>query len=727
MKKLSLCMLACALGIPTVTLANDHEEKQPHLETVTVTGTWIETPVREVVGSITAIEAEEIDKQLATNIADLVRYEPGVYAQGQGRFGLSGFAVRGLGDDRVLMLLDGVPIADEFSFGPFLSSGRNTVDLDSLKRVEILKGPASALYGSDALAGVVQFFSKTPMDYLAADQRGDIKLGYSSADQLRFGAASIAFGDETLAGYLSAKFQAANELATAGDTGGSGDTRTEADPQDLHASNVLARVQYRPSDALELIATADYFTADGDIDVLSTAGTFSRGTLINSETAEDEQERTRLSINAIYNAENDLVDRVKSTVYWQQSETIQNTAQARLGAISFIDPTPIAQSRTRDSYYEQQVLGMRTVLSKVLEGSVSHDIQYGLDYSLTESETLREGQTLVSATGDVVPEFSVFPVRDFPLSKTRKMALFASDVITLGDSGWKVIPGVRFDSFEHDVTSDALYLAGSGGQEPEDYDDSNIAVKLGVSKQISEGLNVYAQYAEGFRIPAFDDVNVAFTNFAGGYTTLSNPDLKPEQSESIELGLKGHVGDIQLELAVFNNQYQDFIESLSSLGFNPVTQLLEFQAQNIEDVTIRGAEAKLLMPLSEAFTINASFGVNDSEDKSTGEELASVAPAKVVIGLDWQATETMDFSLIASHSASKKGLEEYVDTDAYTTVDFIASAELNHNLSVNAGIFNIFDETYWQFDNLAAREQNDNLERYSQPGINASVNIKYTY
>ncbi|MCB1805030.1 MAG: TonB-dependent receptor plug domain-containing protein, partial [Candidatus Competibacteraceae bacterium] len=124
------------------------------------------------------------------DISDLVRYEPGVTVDNSGRFGLTGFRIRGIGGDRVLTTIDGIRIADEFSFGPFQDSNRDFIDLDALKAVEIIRGPASALYGSDAIGGVVSFLTKDPEDYLGIFNKEvyiSAKAGYNSASDSALG------------------------------------------------------------------------------------------------------------------------------------------------------------------------------------------------------------------------------------------------------------------------------------------------------------------------------------------------------------------------------------------------------------------------------------------------------------------------------------------------------------------------------------------------------------
>ena len=117
MKKLGLYVVCAtvAIGIPMSVGATD-------LETMTVVGSRTERPLKEIAATIDVIDSDRIEEELARDIADLVRFEPGVTVSGTGsRFGLSGFNIRGIGGIRVLTLVDGVRVAEEFSFGPFLS------------------------------------------------------------------------------------------------------------------------------------------------------------------------------------------------------------------------------------------------------------------------------------------------------------------------------------------------------------------------------------------------------------------------------------------------------------------------------------------------------------------------------------------------------------------------------------------------------------------------------
>ena len=174
-----LALLLC----PPLTLASEAQPTQ--FDTVTVTATHSEQSLGSVPSTVSVVDARQIDQQQIKNMKDLVRYEPGVSVSGTGsRFGLSGISIRGIGGNRVLTQVDGVSVPGEFAFGPFLSAQRNYIDLDTVKQVEIIRGPASTLYGSDAIGGAVSFLTKDAGDYLedGDDSYARLKTGYDGGD-----------------------------------------------------------------------------------------------------------------------------------------------------------------------------------------------------------------------------------------------------------------------------------------------------------------------------------------------------------------------------------------------------------------------------------------------------------------------------------------------------------------------------------------------------------------
>ena len=174
-------------------------------EEITVVGTRTERSINDLASTVNVIPSKRIEEELSRDIADLVRFEPGVSVGGTGsRFGLSGFSIRGIGGNRVLTMIDGIRVADEYNFGGFMDSRRDFVDIDSLSRAEIARGPVSSLWGSDALGGVVSFTTKSARD-LVQDTEGthaSAKLGYSSVDSSTLGTLTLAAANETVSGML---------------------------------------------------------------------------------------------------------------------------------------------------------------------------------------------------------------------------------------------------------------------------------------------------------------------------------------------------------------------------------------------------------------------------------------------------------------------------------------------------------------------------------------------
>ena len=156
------------------------------LQQMTISATRQEQAVDSVPSTVTVHDREELDRQNVNTIRELVRYEPGVSVGGAGtRSSNAGYNIRGIDGDRILTQVDGVEVPDNFFNGPYAKTRRNYVDPEIVKRVEILRGPASALYGSSAIGGAVSYFTLDPDDIIkpGQDVGARLKTGYSSADE----------------------------------------------------------------------------------------------------------------------------------------------------------------------------------------------------------------------------------------------------------------------------------------------------------------------------------------------------------------------------------------------------------------------------------------------------------------------------------------------------------------------------------------------------------------
>lgn len=138
---------------------------------VVVSATRTNQQLEDVAASVTVINDKDIEKNMVTDVNDLFKYTPGVTVTTNSRQGIQGINIRGMEGNRVKVIVDGVSQTSQFTPSGtqsynFINSSRVDVDTDMLKSVEIVKGAASSLYGSDAIGGIVAFETKDPSDFL---------------------------------------------------------------------------------------------------------------------------------------------------------------------------------------------------------------------------------------------------------------------------------------------------------------------------------------------------------------------------------------------------------------------------------------------------------------------------------------------------------------------------------------------------------------------------------
>ncbi|MBH64686.1 MAG: hypothetical protein CL569_20005 [Alphaproteobacteria bacterium] len=706
-------------------------------EVITVVATKTERSIEQVGATITVINRETIERQIIRDIADLVRYEPGVSVSGTGsRFGLSGFNIRGIDGNRVVTLVDGVRVADQFNFGPFLDSRRDFVDVDSIEVVEIARGPISSLYGSDALGGVVSFTTRSPTSYVSKVDPfyGDVKAGYSSDDDSLTTSANLAFGNDRISALLSYTGRDGNETKTSGSSGYTAANRQKADPQDIKVDNYSLKVDISVAEGHALLLAYDDFSSEVDTQILSDYGVVLGGygppTTINSRDAIDDREREKVTLTYRYDGPG-VVDRAIVRLYRQSSQSNQHTDETRFSTGPF--------TRFRYSEFEQDIEGLYIQLTSQFElGDSLHTLTYGAEHHITDSEGLRDGGTF-NTLGIPQFEFSPLPTRDFPITKVKQTAFFIQNEIALLEGDLRITPGVRFDKFDANPKPDAIYLSGNPGTPaPENYDDSEVTFSLSGVYKFHETFSVFARYSEGFRAPPYDDVNVGFTNPIGGYKTIANADLTSETSDGFEFGLRFSNELLMLNLAAYRNNYEDFIESLSIApqflpfgGVDPSDGFLTFQSVNRAEVEIEGVEFSGKLELgSTGFSLRFALAYADGKDLEADVALDSVNPTTGVIGLEYDANNwglQLAFTLVKGKDASDINPNSgRMETAGYGVADLLGYLDITDSLSINVGLFNLGDREYIRWADTASMGD-DAPERFTQPGFNAGATIRYQF
>ena len=183
--------LALLLLSPSLALAGNAVPLTP----TTITATRTEQAVDSVPSTVSVQTREQLDRQNVNNIKELVRYEPGVSVGGAGqRAGITGYNIRGIDGNRILTQIDGVELPNDFFSGPYAQTHRNYVDPDIVKRVEILRGPQSTLFGRNASAGVINVITRGPTDEFEVGTRVRVLAGVDQRAPARRGCHLVAAG-----------------------------------------------------------------------------------------------------------------------------------------------------------------------------------------------------------------------------------------------------------------------------------------------------------------------------------------------------------------------------------------------------------------------------------------------------------------------------------------------------------------------------------------------------
>lgn len=707
--------IAGALALPVLAADPGKAAAAKPLQEVVVVASRVEQPIGEIAGSVTLLEREQIETRLIRDIRDIARYDATLgVTEDAGRFGAQGFAIRGLEGNRVAVELDDVPLGDGFAVGSFSRAGRNLVDPELLERIEFLRGPASSLYGSDALAGVVAMRTRDPADLLAEGE-GDwfvgSRLTHDSRDDSTAVSASTAAvgGDWQL--LVSANERREHERDTMPRDGGLAANPAQGEERFLLAK--LVNAELVPG---RLSLGLDGYCAQVDTDVNSLVNGPGQYATTTAMTGDDRESRERLSLAWSGSEAGSWFDGWNLLGYVQRSAIDQNTVQDRRGAT----PTAAATRRVRDFAFDTRQSGLEGLVSGERQaGAWSHRYVLGFDFARTTLEESRNGAEINLATGVSVPVIlgERLPVRDFPNSTVQEFGVYAQDEIGLNEQ-WFLIPALRYDRFRTDADADALWLADNPVTAVVDSSEESLTPKLGLRYAASESLGLFAQYARGFRAPPFSDVNLGLNIPAFGYSAIPNPDLRPERSEGIELGARWSGEHASGELAIYDNHYRDLIESRVNLGRDPQSGLLVFQSQNRDRARIRGVElnghASLAAWGMDAYNATLSASWVDGEDTQRNLPLNSIDPARLVLGFSRDSADGRHrVELLGRFARAKDDIDEsrgvLFKPPGYGVFDLFWHYAPNALLRVDAGISNLGDRRYWQWGSVrgfapAARE-----------------------
>ncbi len=707
---------------------------------VVVSATRTERAEKETTTTVTVSTEKELERQLVGNIIDLTRFEAGVeVGNDPSRKGASTYSIRGIGGNRVLIQVDGVSVPDGAEAGRGMS--RDYVDVDALKRVEILRGGGSALYGSDALAGVVTYTTKDASDVLSPDGRfgGGLKVGYASVDNQKSTTATVAGRSGNLDGIVVATRRQGNEYTPILGT---------PNPLNLETKSLLAKLGWKPNEANQLRLGFQSYRRDADTNLLSLRALALGFTnvFIVDDRAKDHNRRDQINLEHVFEDDSAFLQRVEWRAFYQTAKSLEHTDEFRERQST----SPYLRVRYTDYTFDQTQWGLRSQAERRFSlGGWAHRLLFGIDLNHTEVKEPYDRTELTlsgtpTTTGPKTVAGQLYPIKLIPDSTTTTTGAFIQAEVLSPNGMWSVVPGLRFDRYSLTPHPDADYLRGNItlNATPAEITNSVVTPKLGVVGKWNDMWSSYAQFAQGFRNPPYDYTNFTMYSPSSGYVILPNPNLKPERSTSMELGMRGEASSWSASFAVYHNRYRNFITDVILPDLNP-DGLQQFQYQNVQDAKVQGAELRAGCVFFEGWRSNVSMAYAKGENLNTGKPINSIAPLKGVLGLGYHKGDA--WGVDATMTAVTAKAESAVDQDildsnyksrphflspGFSKLDVLAFTSLNWNGSwrLQGGVFNVLNRTYWRWEEVRNLYQGDSyLPRFSQPGRNFSVSLTYSW
>lgn len=685
---------------------------------VVVSSTRTNQTLINTAASVTVISDKEIEENMAKDVNEIFEYTPGVTMNSSSRQGAQTINIRGMEGKRVKILVDGSSQPGSFDGGPyaFINSSGISIDPDMLKSVEIIKGAASSLHGSDAIGGVVAFETKDPSDFLKDGKGfgGQAKLSYSSEDNSFSEHVALAnrFGDlETLVAYTRRDGEELQNFRNSSDL-----ENYAVENQDTSADNLLVKLQYQLNESHRIEFLAELIKDTSDSDIYHSS--------YDSYTGEDDTKQNRFAIKHIWFADGSIADTVTSKVSYISKEENGVTKRFKPAGPGFPPYVPANNDnlQTKDYDYTEDKVEIETQLDKQIN---NHYLVYGATYTHSDiSNTNME----YNSDPDTDDQLYVYT----PDAKEQKFGLFIQDEISLVNDKLIVTPGVRFDYFSTDPGINT-------GESLTDFSDSAVTGRLGTTYKLTDTGTVFGQISQGFRAPSFDELYYTYDNPGHGYVNDPNPDLKSETSISYELGYRHNTQASSSEIAAYYSDYDDFIETVITKKESGMTH---YSNVNLDSATIKGVEFSntllwdVLVGAPEGISTHFVASYTVGED-GNGNALNSVNPWNAVLGLNYDApSQNWGTSLKLNYTASKSGSDINFDDEnggnagqaelpSATVVDLTAYYKPMKDLTIRGGVFNLTNEEYYRWNDV--RGDDELYKENTQAERNYGISAKYEF
>ena len=548
------------------------------LPAVTVTATLTEQDARTAPASVTVIDREELAARNASDLLDAVRGAPGLTLSPRQVGGRKTLALRGLEGKHTLTLIDGRRISPSDDVVGHSDYQYGWLPMSAVERIEIIRGPMSALYGSEALGGVINLITRQPKDKWIGSVGVSGSVPTSSDEGESTGSTSI-FAAGPLGERLSLRVNA--ELAHQSPVGNRHQPLL-SEIEGSHAKNggLSARFALTPQQTLEAGWSGGQEQRVYDTD--------SRGKVFRST----------------YD-----IDRSQAHIGWQgKFDGWNSQVRAYRSEIDIVNRASNGAAPTRP----------QNMVDDVLDGHASfalgaHKITLGGEW---RKETL-ENAGLKNGADDAAHK-----------------ALFAQDEIALSDT-LMLTAGLRAD--HHAIFG------------------SEVSPRAYLVWEASPALVVKGGFGHAFKAPTLKQISPNYVGAEGPHTFAGNGNIRPESSNSFEVGADWQVAPAwSLRATLFNTEVKDLI-TYRLLRTEGVRRF--YQYDNVDAARIRGLEAGMTWNVTRQMAWSNDLTLLHTRDKSTGKKLADRPSTSLTSRLEWQGSEGWSARLSGEFTGSQTGTD----------------------------------------------------------------------
>jgi len=626
-----------------------------------------------VPGMVTVLHGKDLLAQGVRTVFEAMKLVPGVDINIAGD-GQTQLIFRGLGkvfgSGKVKVLVNGVPFNNSFT----AQTSLNAIVIEQVNRIEVIRGPGSAIYGEYAFAGVIDVITKN------ADSEFFTRFGSLNSK---------------MAGGIYSYKNDENDLAVSLNI-----STSEYDPDNVIAGAdlpIVAPISNAPGpvndneEHLSAIFKIDYKGVSfiGEKIVREFGNYFGANNALptaDTETVRKVDLQT-FEINAPIRITETLSSEFK--IGWENF--VFNAEDQQLFPAGFFGSFPDGVFATphyeEDKYYADYELRLQNVKD--------HDIIMGVDYAQIKQSNTSLTRNFTNNPASF-PPFTQIPETTFtttgnflkPANERTVMGVFVQDQWTITDK-FNITAGIRFD----------------------DYDDvgSSTTPRVAAVYRLSDYQTVKFQYAEAFRPPTFIEL------YSQNPIVNGNENLKAETIENIEIGYVYNDGVTIGRLTIYGANMKDLIGNGNN---SPVI------FENIGKARLQGVELELIRQLGSNFKFDSNLTVTDVDNKVNKTEFANIANLLINLGLIYQPVNDFSFNVQYRYTGEKE--REVTDTrnklDSFNTVDFTASFFnlVEDNLTLRFGVRNLLDEEL-----LSPAPENTYVDDYPQPGREYWLSLAY--